>query len=318
MAKFRDVDVPDLRGRRALVTGASDGIGLELARRLAAAGADLVLPFRTPAKGAAALARLRAGSPGATITSLPLDLASQASVRGAAEELLEADRDIDLLIANAGIMTPPAHILTEDGFELQMATNHLGHAAFIGRLFPLLRRSRTRITSVSSAAAGSGRVDPADLRGTGGYAPVRAYGASKLAQLLFALELDRRSRAHGWGVVSNAAHPGTVYTNLYSAGPNLGRAKPSPVAGVMRTLSRAGVFVQTPRAGALPALLAATRPEAGGGRFYGPDGPGHFTGSAAEQRIYRSARDPELAARVWEATLQATGVDIPDTEEARR
>jgi NAD(P)-dependent dehydrogenase (short-subunit alcohol dehydrogenase family) len=314
--RFTDVVVPDLTGKRAVVTGASDGIGLGLAERLARAGAELVLPVRNPAKGAAAVDRLRSAVPGVVVTTRPGDLASLESVAALADGLLGDGRPIDLLIANAGVMTPPVRNTTADGFELQLGTNHLGHMALVGRLLPLLSSSRARVTTMSSAAARFGRLDWTDLNSERAYSPVRAYNLSKLAQLMFALELDRRSRAQGWGIVSNAAHPGTTYSGLYSAGPALGgggqgSTEPPRMDTVMRRLLSLGVFVQPVEQGLLPALQAATDPSADGGTFYGPDGVGHFTGSSAPQRVYRAATDEAAAARLWAASEDLTGVRFP-------
>lgn len=304
------VQIPDLTGKRVLITGASDGIGAIIADRVAGAGASLVLPFRTPSKGQAALQRLRDAHPGLDVATVPLDLASLASVRQAADTLLDEGTSIDILIANAGIMTPPARVVTEDGFELQMATNHLGHMALIGRLLPLLRTPGTRITSMGSAAAKSGRIDLDDFHSERRFSTARAYMNSKLAQMMFALELDRRAHDAGAALRSNIAHPGTTLTNLYTAGPNMGRSRPSPLAKIVGAFARVGLFVQQPADGAQPALLAATHPNAEGGRFYGPDGPGHFTGSPAEQRIYPVATDALLARAVWDRSAEQIGADF--------
>lgn len=328
--RYTDVVVPDLTGSRALVTGASDGIGLGIAERLARAGAELVLPVRNPAKGAAAVERLRAAVPDAVVGTRSLDLASLESVAALADGLLAEGRPIDLLVANAGVMTPPSRHTTADGFELQLGTNHLGHMALVGRLLPLLRAGdgRTagaRVTTMSSAAARFGKIDWTDLNSERDYSPVRAYNFSKLAQLMFALELDRRSRAHGWGIVSNAAHPGTTYTGLYAAGPALGTGsgtgsgpgtgsgagEPPRMDTVMRRLLALGVFVQPVEMGVLPALQAVTDVTAGGGTFYGPDGVGHFTGSSAPQRVYAAATDEPAASRLWDVSEDLTGVRFP-------
>ncbi len=224
----KEESVPDLRGRLAVVTGASDGVGLGLAMRLAQAGAELILPVRNAAKGTGALDRIRASEPTARVSTRVLDLASLASVQRLAESLTAEGRPINLLINNAGVMAPPSRHTTADGYELQFGTNHLGHVALTGHLLPLLRTGRARVTTVTSIAARSGKIDWDDLQSEKRYAPVRAYSRSKLANLLFALELDRRSTAGGWGIVSNAAHPGTTRTNLYASGPSLGRARPAP------------------------------------------------------------------------------------------
>ncbi|MDH6462706.1 NAD(P)-dependent dehydrogenase (short-subunit alcohol dehydrogenase family) [Micromonospora sp. A200] len=303
-----DVNVPDLTGQLAVVTGGSDGLGLGLATRLARAGAEVVLPVRNPAKGDAALERIRAAAPGATVSTRELDLASLDSVAALADTLHAEGQPIHLLINNAGVMTPPTRHTTADGFELQFGTNHLGHLALTGRLLPLLRAGQARVTTMSSSAARWGRLDWDDLQATRRYKAIRAYNASKLATLLFGLELDRRSRAGDWGIMSNVAHPGTTLTNLYASGPNLGRSRPSPNEAVMRRLARWGILVQSVDAGLLPALHAATSPQAQGGRFYGPDGFGQFTGKPTELAVYRSARSADDAARLWALSEQLVGV----------
>ncbi|MET7670025.1 SDR family oxidoreductase [Micromonospora luteifusca] len=306
-----DLTVPDLTGKLAVVTGGSDGLGLGLATRLARAGAEVVLPVRNPAKGAAALEAVRAAAPGAVVSTRELDLASLDSVAALADTLLGEGRPIHLLINNAGVMTPPTRNATAEGFELQLGTNHLGHFALNARLLPLLRAGRARVTTMSSSAARSGRLDWDDLQSTRRYAAIRAYNASKLATLHFGLELDRRSRAAGWGIVSNVAHPGTTMTNLYASGPNLGRSRPSPHHAVLSRLARWGVLVHSVDAGLLPALYAATSPQAQGGRFYGPDGLGQFTGRPTELAVYRSARNTDDAARLWTVSEGLVGVRFP-------
>ncbi|MFE9910842.1 SDR family oxidoreductase [Streptomyces clavifer] len=308
---MRDVTVTDLRGELAVVTGASDGLGLGLAVRLARAGAELILPVRNAAKGAAALDRIRTDVPGARLSTRVLDLASLASVEGLADTLKAEGRPINLLINNAGVMTPATRHTTADGYELQFGTNHLGHMALTSRLLPLLRAGRARVTTVTSSAARNGTIDWDDLQSEKRYAPVRAYGRSKLANLLFALELNRRSTAGGWGIVGNAAHPGTTLTNLYASGPNLGRARPAPHQAVIERLARWGLLVHSVDAGLLPLLYAATSPEAGGGLLYGPDGPGQFTGSPTRLAVYRSARSEATAARLWQVSERLTEVPFP-------
>jgi NAD(P)-dependent dehydrogenase (short-subunit alcohol dehydrogenase family) len=304
-----DETVGDLTGKLAVVTGGSDGLGLGLATRLARAGAEVVLPVRNPAKGDAALDAVRAAAPGATVSTRQVDLASLDSVAALADTLLGEGRPIHLLINNAGVMAPPTRHSTVDGFELQFGTNHLAHFALAGRLLPLLRAGRARVTTMSSSAARSGRLDWDDLQSTRRYGAVRAYNASKLATLHFGLELDRRSRAGGWGVTSNVAHPGTTMTNLYASGPNLGRSRPSAHHAVMSRLARWGILVQSVDAGLRPALYAATSERAQGGRFYGPDGLGQFTGAPTELAVYRSARSTDDAARLWAVSEQLVGVE---------
>lgn len=305
---MKDAAVPDLTGKLAVVTGASDGIGLALAVRLAQAGAELVLPVRNAAKGSAAVSRIEAAAPKAGVTLRDLDLASLDSVAGLADELNAEGRPVDILINNAGLMAPATRHTTADGMELQFGTNHIGHLALVGRILPLLRAGQARVTTMSSSAARTAKIDWSDLQSERSYSPTRSYMLSKLANLMFGLELDRRSRAGGWGISSNVAHPGTTYSNLYASGPNLGRERPSPIASVMRRLSRLGWFVQTVDDGLLPALYAATSPQATGGRFYGPDGLGQFTGGPTELAVYKTARDKGDAARLWDVSEQLAGV----------
>jgi NAD(P)-dependent dehydrogenase (short-subunit alcohol dehydrogenase family) len=300
----------DLRGRRALVTGASGGLGLELAVRLAAAGAEVLLAVRDEAKGQTALGRLRAEVPGADASLRRLDLASLASVGALAGELTAEDRPIHLLINNGGVMAPATRHTTTDGLELQFGTNYVGHFALTTRLLPLLRAGQARVTTVTSSAARTAKLDWTDLQGERKYGAIKAYGQSKLADLMFALELDRRSRAGGWGIVSNAAHPGTTLTGLYAAGPNLGRDRPAPHEALMTRLARWGVFVHHVEKGALPIRYAATSPQAQGGRLYGPDGLGQFTGGPAELPTYRAARDEPEAAKLWDYSLGVTGARV--------
>jgi len=305
-----DVSVPDLTGKLAVVTGGSDGLGLGLAERLARAGAEVILPVRNAAKGAAVAARIRGD-----VSIRSLDLSSLSSVAALADGLNADGRPIHLLINNAGVMAPATRHTTADGLELQFETNYLGHFALTARLLPLLRAGHARVTTQSSIAARSGRIAFDDLQSSRRYSPMRSYGLSKLATLLFGLELDRRSRAHGWGITSNVAHPGFTSTNLQSAGPNMGRAKPSPMDPIFKWMSRRGVLVQSVETGIRPALYAATSPQAQGGRFYGPAGFLHLTGDAAEEKIYRSGRDAAVAARLWDESARLAHVEFATAGE---
>ena len=203
------VAVPDLSGKLIVITGSTSGVGLGLATRLSAAGAEVIMAIRNHAKGEAAVAHIRATVPDAKLTIKQLDLASLASVAALGEELTAEGRPIDILVNNAAVIAHRKRATTADGFELQFATNHLGHFALTGHLLPLLRAaSSPRVVTVSAMAARNGRIRFNDLHFERGYSPMRAYSQSKLANLIFARELNRRSREAGWGVLSNAAHPG--------------------------------------------------------------------------------------------------------------
>lgn len=307
-----DLTLPDLTGRRAVLTGGSDGIGLGIATRLAAAGADLVLPVRNPAKGEAALARIREAAPDARVTLRVLDLSSLASVATLGEALRDEGAPIHLLINNAGVMTPPSRQTTADGHELQLGTNHLGHVALVAHLLPLLRAGRARVTSQVSVAAARGAVHWDDLQWERDYDGMRAYRQSKIALGLFGLELDRRSRALGWGITSNLSHPGVAPTSLLAARPELGRETDTLGRRVIRALSARGLLVGTVHSAGLPALLAATSPDAEGGRLYGPRGFQHVGGAPAEQGLYAPLRDEREAQRVWQVSQDLAGVTFPD------
>lgn len=307
MDRHPHLDLPDLQGRRALVTGASDGIGLHIAIRLAAAGARLVLPVRNPGKGAAALERLRAEAPGAQVELETLDLSSLASVAGLADRLLAQDEAFHLLVANAGVMTPPARTTTEDGFELQLGTNHLGHVALVARLMPLLVAGRARVVTQTSVAARRATIAWDDLQSELSYDAMRAYSQSKLAIALFGLELERRSVAAGWGITSTVAHPGVAPTSLLAARPEVGRPRDTVSVRAIRVLSRIGL-TGTPESAALPALLAATA--ATGGGFYGPQGPGSVGGRPGELAPWAPLASHEDAARLWDVSQDLVGVRV--------
>ena len=308
--KTPDIEVPRLDGKLAIVTGASDGLGLGLAERLARAGAEVIMPVRNRAKGAAAVERIAAAVPAAKVSSRELDLASLESVAKFAERLTQEGRPIDILINNAGLMTPPDRQVTDDGLELQFATNHLGHFALTAQIFPLLRDGGARVTSQTSIAAKQHGILWDDLQSERGYNAAKAYSSSKIALALFAMELDRRARASGWGIESNVSHPGVAPTNLLAAHPEMGRSKDTLAVRVIRSLSRLGVLVGTPATGLLPALYGATSPEAEGGKFYGPDGFLHLSGAPAEQEPYKSFADEADAERMWEISEEVGGSSI--------
>ncbi|GAA3044249.1 SDR family oxidoreductase [Pseudonocardia yunnanensis] len=306
-----DIAVPDLSGKRAVVTGASDGVGLGLATRLAAAGAEVLLPVRNPGKGEAALARIHARVPGAKVSLRALDLSSLDSVAALGGTLLQEDRPIHILINNAGVMTPPDRQITADGFELQFGTNHLGHFALVAHLLPLLRAGRARVTSQVSISANRGGINWDDLNWERSYDGGRAYSQSKIAFGLFGLELGRRSRADGWGITSNLSHPGVAPTSLLAARPDLGRGQDTTGGRLIRALSERGVLVGTVETALLPALYAATSPEAHDGRFYGPSGFAHLSGAPAEQNLYSRLRSTQDAERIWRVSEELTKVTLP-------
>ena len=289
-------DIPDLSGRRAVVTGANSGLGLEVARELARHGAEVVLGCRNLSKGEEALAQVHAAATGPDPVLARLDLADLRSIADFAAS--RSGDGLDLLVNNAGIMAPPRGV-TSDGFEAQLGTNHLGHFALTGRLLPvLLRRPRPRVVTVSSAAHRMGSIDFGDLHGQRRYRRWRAYGQSKLANLLFALELDRRASASGVGLVSVAAHPGYAATDLQRTGTLLDDL-------FMRVTNL--VIAQSDAMGALPLLYAATM-DLESGAYVGPDGIGEQRGHPTLVGMTARARDDEAARRLWEISERLTGV----------
>lgn len=309
--KQSDFTVPDLTGTRAVVTGGSDGIGLRIAGRLAAGGAEVILPVRDPRKGETALSTIRARSPFASVSLRTLDLASLESVATLGEVMRAEGEPVHLLVNNAGVMTPPARRSTVDGFEIQFGTNHLGHVALVAQLLPLLRAGRAHVTSQVSVAANRGAINWDDLNWERSYDGMGAYSQSKIALGVFGLELARRSEAHGWGITSNLSHPGVAPTSLLSARPELGRSGDTRSVRLIRWLSTRGLLVGTPESAALPALYAATSPHAKSGRFYGPRGLGNLGGAPAEQAIYSRLRNRDEAVRVWEVSERLTTVPFP-------
>jgi NAD(P)-dependent dehydrogenase (short-subunit alcohol dehydrogenase family) len=298
---WSEADVPDQAGRTAVVTGANAGIGLETARVLAGRRAHVVLACRDPRKGKDAAAAIGSGFPHADLSVVHLDLASLASVREAAVELCALDR-IDLLINNGGVMEPP-YEQTEDGFELTFATNHLGHFALTGLLLDrMLEIPGSRIVTVSSEGHTSGVIDFDDLQSARGYRPDQAYFQSKLANLLFTYELDRRLRTAGAHTSALACHPGIVLTNLYRTRSRLERAPMSPR---LRRLN--SWLVQSVHMGALPTLRAATDPSAQGGEFYGPPGRG-YTGHPVRVESSPRSHDEAVQRRLWRESERLTGV----------
>ena len=305
-----DIPLPSLAGRRAVLTGGSDGMGLVIAERLAAAGAEVVLPVRNRAKGDRAVQTIRERVPGARVELHNLDLSSLASVATFADTLRADGRPVHLLINNAGVMTPPARQTTADGFELQYGTNHLGHVALVGGILPVLSAGRARVVTQVSIAARSGRIDHDDLQAERSYNGQRVYSASKIALGLFARELDRRSRDADWGLRSVLSHPGVAPTNLLAARPEIGRASDTPGVRVIRWMSRHGILLGTVRSAAQPALLAATTADPRSDVLYGPGGPMNLGGAPTTHAMYRPLSDLDEAARVWEESERLAGVAL--------
>ena len=289
--------LPDLHGRTAIVTGANSGIGFHTARELAGHGASVTLACRDVVRGSRALARIRKAHPDADVQLAQLDLADMRTVRSFAEGWAGP---LDLLINNAGVMAPPKRRLTADGFELQFGTNHLAHYVLTGLLLPhLLQSPHPRVVTVSSIAHFGGQPSVLDAN-AGPYNPQQAYSDSKLANLSFAMELQRRATANGVNLVSTAAHPGVSSTHLVSSRDGLG-ANPALrlIAPVVLTL-----FTQSARAGARPTLYAASDAEPGS--YTGPQWLGQSRGRIGAARMSMLARDQDLAAKLWSVSEDLT------------
>lgn len=296
-------DIPSQRGRTIVVTG-TGGLGYQTALALAQAGGDVVIAGRNPNKGDEAVFSILQVCPSATVSFEPVDLADLASIAAFGRRLATRKGSVDILINNAGVMTPPERRTTADGFEMQFGVNYLGHFALTAHLLPLLRRAEDpRVVTLSSVAARSGSIDFEDLQAVSAYKPMPVYSQSKLACLMFALELQRRSWEEGWGVTSLAAHPGIARTELLHNAP--GRYSPQ---GLVRT---AGWFLFQPAArGALPTLYAATSPDAKGGAYYGPDRLWETRGHPAPARVPETALDVAVAERLWTISERLAGVNF--------
>ncbi len=297
--------IPDLSGKIALVTGASSGIGFEAAKALAAKAAEVVLAVRDIARGDACAARIRAAQPDAKLSVAQLDLASLASVRDCADRLATTLPRLDILLNNAGLGLQDRRAVTVDGFERQFGTNHLGHFALTGRLIPtLLRAPMPRVVTIASIAHRRGAIDLDDLQTERPYSGRRAYGQSKLANLMFALELDRRARAQNARLVSVAAHPGVATTGFVAA-----TGMPALQARIGQ--AAIGIFGHDARRGALPGLYAATMPDVLGGQYWGPSGFLEIRGAPALAKLAPQAQDTAMWAKLWSASEALTGVAYP-------
>jgi NAD(P)-dependent dehydrogenase (short-subunit alcohol dehydrogenase family) len=300
--KWTAADVPDQEGRVAVITGANTGIGYEAAAVLAAKGAQVVLAVRNTDKGSAAAERIRAALPHADVTVRELDLTSLDSIRAAADELRADYPRIDLLINNAGVMMTEKGT-TKDGFELQLGTNHLGHFALTGQLLDnLLPVEGSRVVTISSGAHRFGSMNFDDLQSERSYNRVTAYGQSKLANLLFTYELNRRLSAKGAPTIAVAAHPGGSNTELTR---NLWPVLRQPIQLVW------GLLAQSAEMGALPTLRAATDPDVRGGQYYGPDGIGEQRGHPKLVQSNGRSYDEAAQRRLWSVSEELTGVTFP-------
>ena len=297
--------VPDQTGRRVVVTGANSGLGLEATTRLAGAGASVVMAVRDTGKGEAARRGILSVHPDADLEVRALDLADLTSVRAFADSVV-ADGRLDVLVNNAGVMVPPKRLTTADGFELQFGTNFLGPFALTVRLLPLLNQSEApRVVTMSSLVANVGRIDFDDPQIVEGYRPWKAYGQSKLADLLMGVQLATVAKERGWPLLSTIAHPGYTRTNLQTAGRNLVRETPLPP--IRRTIGPS----QLPEQGAEPLLFAAADPAAEQGAYYGPSRWGGAIGPSVRVGLPRSARKPGLAEKLWPLAESLTGERLP-------
>ncbi len=291
--------IPNLAGKRAIVTGANIGLGFQTARELARAGAEVVLACRSIERGQAAAARIQAEQPAAQVYVAQLDLSELASVRAFAAQVVEGGT-LDILVNNAGIMAVPERQTTVDGFEKQLGTNHLGHFALTGLVLPaLLATPAPRVVSVSSNAHKRGKLYFDDLQLEHSYSPWTAYCQTKLANLLFARELQRLSTEHGSTLVSTAAHPGLSATAI-------GRDLKGPAAFLTPWMFR--ILGQDDAQGALPQLYAAVAPDVDPGGYYGPDGWMEFKGAPAHAEVAPQAQDADAQKRLWAVSEQLTGV----------
>ena len=305
--------VPELSGRTVVITGANSGIGLEAARMFSERGAEVVLACRSEAKAHSAMDSIAQSVPDSEVAFIPLDLASLGSVHEFSQRFLESHGRLDVLVNNAGVMALPRRS-TEDGFEMQFGTNHLGHFALTGLLAGrLLETPGSRVVNVSSFMHKYGRMRFSDLNWERAYNKWAAYGMSKLANLLFTHELDRRLKQSGASTISVACHPGWASTNLISEGPRMSDAK---VMGVLSGWANA-TFAQSAVDGALPTLFASVEPLEGG-EFVGPDGFRTWRGTPVVQQPRRAARDHAAAAKLWEASESMTGVrfELRDAQAA--
>lgn len=306
MKNWTTNDIPSQKGRCAIVTGGTEGLGFAIAEALVGAGCDVIVASRNAARGDTAVANIRARFPEAHIRFEMLDLGSLDDIGRFVRKMIAKQPELHVLINNAGVMTPPKRLTTSDGFEVQIGVNFLGHFALTSGLLPLLRAATDpRVVTMSSLANRGGDIHVDDLQAERKYRPMRAYAQSKLANLIFAFELQRRSETERWGISSLAAHPGLAKTDLYVSGPGM--------SGPMGLFGRlAGpILFQSAADGALPALFAATSPEAEGGAYYGPKGLKEIRGGVAPATIAPLTKDAELVTQLWKIAEDLTHVSYP-------
>ena len=318
MSTSHAFQMPPQRGRRAIITGANSGIGFPVALALARAGAAVVIASRDRTRGEDAVARIRREVPSADVAFAELDLASLASIRAFAAHEFARGEPLDLLINNAGVYSPPQRRETADGFELQFGTNVLGHFALTALLLPALERAAAkpaaespRVVTLASIAHKLGQLNFADLQYKTHYSPNKTYQQSKLADLIFAFELDRRLRGSGSRIASVAAHPGVANTNLFQVGTFNALER-----GIRRGAGHViGLLLNDASQGALPTIYAATSPDAVSGGYYGPQGLFEMRGGdVGPAKVAPQARDPAAAARLWTLCEELTGIPFLSTQ----
>lgn len=304
MKNWTTANIPQIDNGLAVITGSTEGIGFEDAKALTSAGWTVVMLGRNAQKGAESIAKIKQTVPNAKISFEIIDLADLTSIESFAKKMIEKGQGINLLINNAGVMTPPKRLETKDGFELQFGTNYLGHFALTAKLLVLLRKTKdARVVTLSSVAARDGKINFEDLQSKIAYKPMVAYGQSKLAELMFALELQKQSDKNGWGITSMAAHPGVSRTNLLITG--AGRWS---IPGIMRTFLP--FLFQPKEQGALPTLYAATSPEAKGGLYYGPNKMSETRGFPTLAKIPEQAKDLEVSLKLWDVSQKLVKVNF--------
>jgi len=308
LSDWTTANIPDLTGTLAVVTGANSGTGYETALELARKGAEVVIAVRNGRKGEDAIRRIRDAVPTAAVRFEELDLARQASVAAFSDRLLDQGRAIDILVNNAGVMALPGRELTVDGHELQLATNYLGHFALTARLLPLLSAGQARTVQLSSIAHRRGRIRFDDLQHERQYRAWPVYAQSKLAMLMFGLELDRRNAANGWGLTSVVAHPGYARTGLIASGPLTGRPVSRAVMALLYQPLVEPLISHSAAAGALPILMAATDPAVRGGTYMGATRMNELKGPPGPAKAEPQALDLADAARLWDVTEAMLGV----------